>query len=94
MSVDPTLTLAFLCCAVSFAAIAGLGLTDPKSRRISRMLLPARIKAARTMLGVTAVLPGVLLLWLTEAVAFLIWLGFVVLAGWLVALVLAAIRET
>jgi hypothetical protein len=91
--VEPTLALAFLCCAVSLIAIAGLGLTDPKSRRRSRAR-SGGTRAMRTILGVIAVLPGIWMLWSEEAVGFLIWLGFVVLAGWFVALVLAAIRET
>lgn len=94
MSVEPAFTLALLCCAVSLLAIAALGLTDPKSRRLSPRVLPRKLKAVRTLLSVIAVSPGILLLWFMEAVGFLIWLGFVVLAGWLVALVLAAIRET
>ncbi len=81
--------MSLVACAWSLAMIVLLGLSDPKSRRTAQR--PARrvSSSLRLTAAVFALLPGALLLAAGSAVAFLVWFGFVTIAGWAIAIVLA-----
>lgn len=81
--------MSLLACAWSLAVIALLGFSDPKSRRVAQR--PARFVSPvlRRTAFAFALLPGALLLGAGSTVAFLVWFGFVTIAGWAVALALA-----
>ena len=80
-----------LACTVSASALIALGLTDPKRRR-SPHRSSAPQKPIRRALLLAALLPGLWLLATVQSVGFLIWLGCVALAGWVVALSLQMLR--
>ncbi|MCG8562540.1 MAG: hypothetical protein MI824_22300 [Hyphomicrobiales bacterium] len=80
-----------LACAVSASALIALGLTDPKRRRPPHRSSPPP-KPIRRALLLAALLPGLWLLATAQSVGFLIWLGCVALAGWVVALSLHMLR--
>ena len=71
------------------AALALLGRTDPKRRRV--LGRPANEGPVLRRLAVAAaVIPGAVLLGTGQGAAFLIWLGGATVAGWAVALLLPA----
>ena len=76
-------------CAWSLAMIVLLGLSDPKSRRTAQKPVRRASSGLRLTAAAFALLPGTLLLAAGSAVAFLIWSGFLTIAGWAVAIVLA-----
>jgi hypothetical protein len=75
--------------AWSLVMIVLLGLSDPKSRRTAQRPVRRVSSGLRLTAAILALLPGTLLLVAGSAVAFLIWFGFVTIAGWAIAIVLA-----
>ena len=80
-----------LACAVSVSGLIALGVSDPKRRRSSHRS-NASLKPIRRALLLLALLPGLWLLVTIQSVGFLIWLGCVALAGWVIALALQMLR--
>jgi hypothetical protein len=81
--------MALVAAAWSLAMIVLLGLSDPKSRRAAQRPVKPMSSSLRRATVALALLPGALLLAAGSPVAFLIWLGFVTVAGWGVAIILA-----
>ena len=85
--------ISLVACAWSLAMIVLLGLNDPKSRRTAQRSTRRVFSSLRGTAAIFALLPGALLLAAGSAVALLIWFGFVTVAGWAVAIVLAPARH-
>lgn len=81
--------ISLVACVWSLVMIVLLGLSDPKSRRTAQRPVRRVPSIWRLTAAVFALLPGALLLAAGLAVAFLIWFGFVTIAGWAVAIALA-----
>jgi hypothetical protein len=81
--------IALAACGWSLALIVLLGLSDSKSQRTTQRSARSVSPRLRLAAAVFTLLPGALLLAAGSAVAFLIWFGFVTIAGWAVAVVLA-----
>lgn len=73
--------------ACSTACVACLGATDPK-RRGKRGTLRSRLARLRWACLIGGLAPGLWLLVQQEGAYFLMWLGYVAVFGWSVALVL------
>lgn len=79
-------TIPLLACVWSLAMLCALAWSDPKLRRN----IPVKVSPTqRRLLAALALLPGAILLLAGLAAAFLIWFGFIMLAGWGVAIALA-----
>lgn len=71
--------------AISVLCLIALGFTDPK-RNKSRAYETSRNRFSRYGLVLLSLLPGIWMLFVQEGSYFLIWLGVLTIAGWLVAL--------
>lgn len=69
---------------ISIFSLLILGLIDPK--RSSQFAKRPAIHQIRRVLFSISLLPGIWLLYLQEGAYFLMWLGTLTVAGWLVAL--------
>ena len=68
---------------VTLAAIGGLALLDPKRNRSRRDR--TAVQLGRVVALLLAVIPGVVLLSQARIASFVVWFGFVAVAGWLAA---------
>ena len=80
--------------AVSATLIALLGRRDPKRLRsqhrvLGRTSLQRMPRGVRRFLGWLVLAPGVVLIFLGEWWAFLVWLGALCVAGWMASVMLA-----
>ncbi len=74
---------------VSLLPLTVLALRDPKRLRSLRQRQPGAQSRERRILAAVTLLPGLILIALGQWPAFLIWSGFITVAGWLLALWLA-----
>jgi len=72
--------------AVSLLPVLTLALRDPKRLRSRRSAQRTAAASERRVLAVLALVPGLVLATLGQWPAFLIWLGSVSAAGWLLVL--------
>ncbi|MEM9301546.1 MAG: hypothetical protein AAGE01_05515 [Pseudomonadota bacterium] len=80
--------------AISMAALAALRSRDPKRLRVFRASGTPSSRSLRVLLWSAFLAPGLGLLMLGQASAFLSWSGAVLVAGWILAARPAAALES
>jgi hypothetical protein len=88
-----THTYAALTLTLSLLPLIALALRDPKRLRSRRSARRGASRAERRVFAMASLVPGVLLAAVGQWPAFLIWLGGIAIAGWLLALSLAGTRS-
>ncbi|MEW9855341.1 hypothetical protein [Novosphingobium sp. M1R2S20] len=83
----------YIALAASTLLIALLCLRDPKRRRAMGASPPSTGAGPRLPLAIGALLPGLFLILLGDAAAFLSWLGGCSVAGWLLTTALSSARS-
>lgn len=80
-----TTTTSLLAIFGSLCCLLALAKANPKRHRTqgSAWQLPAR---AKSLLVVLSLVPGVVLCFMSMAPSFLVWLGAITIAGWVVAM--------
>ncbi|PCJ33166.1 MAG: hypothetical protein COA90_00600 [Gammaproteobacteria bacterium] len=77
--------ITLLACAVSFTCLVYLRNRDPKRRRVFRLAVWDK-KRYPTLAWLLCFIPGVVLLYIEQYSAFIMWLAALSLIGWTVAL--------
>ncbi|MDX3911228.1 MAG: hypothetical protein QHC67_15625 [Sphingobium sp.] len=88
------MALALAAVAFSTLLLVLLCLGDPKRRRAARLRDKGQGIATRRIIAAATVLPGIGLILIGDAAAFLLWLGGSAAAGWAITLCLSAKGES